>query len=248
MSTHAIPPLVALTAEPGLVSAHELAVVAAALQTQITNDVARVWHTPATVAAFPDPSRIPAGYWPIIVKADLNEPGAAGYHADRLGQPVSYVQAGDGWSVTASHELVEMLVDPWGRRLVTCPDPRGAELGHAHVLVEACDPCEALTYPVLGVNVSDFVLPSYYGSHRWSFGRTPTSGPIAFGHSHLGHLTAPLTVNKGGYLSWLAADGHWWQMTWFAGATPKVVDINAELHALLATGLGLREAIDRLTH
>lgn len=241
MSTRAIPPLVALTAEPGLVDSHELAVVAAALQTQVTDAFAPIWHAPATVAAFPDASKIPPGYWPIIVKHDLGEPGALGYHVDPHRQPTSYVEHGDDWSVTASHELLEMLGDPWGNRLVACMDPRGPEYGHAHVLVEVCDPCEAFTYPVLGVKVSDFVEPGYYGSHRWSFGKLPANGQTA---SFLGTVQ-PLQVASGGYLSWRASDGSWWQRTFF-GSAPEDKALGRIEHDIESHG-SIRAAIDELT-
>lgn len=240
MSTTAIPPLIALTAESGLVPPHDLAACASALQVQVTNHVAPIWHTPATVSAFPDASKIPHGYWQLAVKANLNQPGAAGYHTDKLGQPISYIQMDDGWQLTASHELIEMLVDPFGRRLVLCADPRGASFGKARVLVEACDPCEDFSYDVLGIQLSDFVEPGYYGSHRWSFGK---AGPTL---SYLGHIQKPLTVAKGGYLSWVAEDGNWWQFQFF-GASLQTVNISAKMDAALFGGASLRGAIDLIT-
>ena len=50
-----------------------------------------------------------------------SQPGALGIHLDKHNQPFALVTASsdkDVWSLTASHELAEMIVDPFGDRLV----------------------------------------------------------------------------------------------------------------------------------
>ena len=103
---------------------------------------------------------LPIGYWPIVIMDDIHESGAAGIHLDRNGQPFALVTASDRldvWSLTCSHELIEMLVDPFGNRLVAGDSPK-ADQGRAQFLVEACDPSEdaQFAYTVNGVVVSDF--------------------------------------------------------------------------------------------
>ena len=106
--------------------------------------------------------------------------------------------------MTASHELLEMLGDPFGNRLHDAralPGCRGTS-PRVRYLVELCDPCEGFSYEVGGVPVSDFLLPSFYrstdrGTNRYSF---------------LGKLTSPLEVGEGGYISFIdPADQHVWQ-------------------------------------
>lgn len=222
MSTHAIPPLVALThdAETPIEPA-QLAAVGAALQKQVTRDFAPAWGQAATIAAFPAGAAVPEGYWTIIVKKTIGDDDAYGYHNESDHQPHALVQHTRDWPTTASHELLEMLADPWGSRLVVVDDPRGRR-DRVRVLVEACDPCESFKYNVDGFALSDFVLPSYYGPHRWIHAGNPPSG--AGRYSFTGAIAAPLSLARGGYLSFVDAKGQWWQVDWFGSrkATTKL--------------------------
>src|SRR3954447_1274747 len=210
MSTHAIPPLVALThdADVRIDPAH-LAAVGAALQKQVMRDFSPVWGQNATVAAFPA-GAVPPGYWEIRIKKDLK--GELGYHNREHHEPAAVVAHTRDWPLTASHELLEMLADPWGSRLIVTDDPRGTD-DRVRVLVEACDPCEEFHYNVDGIALSDFVLPAYYGPHRWRHeGRSPAA---ARAYSFTGAITEPLSLARGGYLSFVDAKGVWWQQRWF---------------------------------
>src|SRR4051794_5355303 len=89
----------------------DVARVAAALQRQATRDFGPIWDVKASVNAFPTLKDAPVGYWPMIVKQDINTPGAAGVHEDKNGQPFALIAMSDSWSLTASHEMLEMLGD-----------------------------------------------------------------------------------------------------------------------------------------
>jgi hypothetical protein len=91
------------------------------------------------VDAFPTLEDVPIGYWPILVQEDINTPGAAGVHLDKDGQPFALVQMSNSWSLTASHEMLEMLADPFGNRLVPGQSPKSRQ-GRVEFLVEVCDP------------------------------------------------------------------------------------------------------------
>jgi hypothetical protein len=207
-----LPVHVALVDESGLVDMATLAEVAGALNEQVQADYLPVWkQTPATVGAYPT---VPAHTWAIRLKKDIDAPGALGYHADDSVQPYALVDvdAGD-WTVTASHELLEMLADPWGNRLHGARLPRGVEsryvqFGLKHdssrvqYLLEVCDPCEATTYEVGGVPVSDFLLHSWYRT-------TPDPRPA---YSSRGGCVNPREVADGGYVSFMTPDSVWWQV------------------------------------
>ena len=124
--------------------------VAAALQKQAVRDLAPLWDVSATVDAFERLEDVPLDYWPIIVTNDINEPGAAGVHKDQNGQPFALVMAADtldAWSLTASHEALEMLVDPFGNRLVAGQSPAQGQ-GRVEFLVsrQAREPPLAAQY------------------------------------------------------------------------------------------------------
>src|SRR5580658_7702408 len=128
--------------------------VAAALTIQVTRDLPQFWNVQATVTYEPNASKIPAGVWPVFLVKEL-PPGEGGFHMDKHNQPYSKVIAtprSDEWTIDASHETVEMLVDPYGNRRQnsTSIDIKGGKIqdgtGEFAYLVEACDPCEADGY------------------------------------------------------------------------------------------------------
>ena len=229
---------IALVSESTEVDASEIAVVSAALQKQVARDLAPIWGIHATGDGFGSLDDVPVDYWPIIVKDDIGYSGAAGIHLDDSGQPFALVTASsddDVWSLTASHEALEMLVDPFGNRQVAGDSPK-PDQGRVSFLVEVCDPSEAATfaYSVNGVLVSDFYTPHFFDPFVVS-GRT---------YSFTGGIKAPRQVLRGGYLSWLdPASNSWWQETWFTGDRPEFV----ELGPLSSKGGSLRTQIDRLT-
>jgi len=224
----------ALVAETARVSHSQLTRVSAALQKQAIRDFGPIWSVDATVDAFASLDDVPIGYWPIIVQDDIGQPGAAGVHLDENGQPYSLVEYSESWSLTASHETLEMLADPFGNRLVAGDSPEPGQ-GRVEFLVEVADPVEdaQFAYKVNGVLVSDFITPNYYdpvaaAGVRYSFG---------------GHLDGPRKIAQGGYLSWHDPDGdHWFQEIWF-DAEPEFRDLGK-----LTNRVGsLREAIDART-
>ena len=224
----------ALVAETAHITHSQLTRVAAALQKQAVRDFGPIWEINATVDAFATLDDVPLGYWPIIVKDDIDQPGASGVHMDQNGQPFALVQYGEAWSLTASHEAMEMLADPFGNRLLAGDSPNPAQ-GRVEFLVEVADPTEdaQFGYTVNNVLVSDFLTPHFYDpviapGVRYTFG---------------GHLDGPRRIAQGGYLSWHDPDGdHWFQQIWF-DAEPEFRDLGK-----LTTRVGsLREAIDART-
>src|SRR5262249_35805415 len=109
---------VGLASRSNSVGLHDLARVAAALSVQLTRDFQPIWEIAATVSVLPDPDSVGPGVWPIFVVDDTGYSGASGLHLTDANQPYALVEAGQTWSLTASHECLEMLVDPGGNRLI----------------------------------------------------------------------------------------------------------------------------------
>jgi hypothetical protein len=192
----------------------DLARVGAALQRQVTRDFAPVWDVSATVDAFPRLEDVPLGYWPMIVVPDVQ--GAAGIHLDKDGQPFALIEMSNSWSLTASHEMLEMLADPFGDRLVPGPSIKRGQ-GRVEYLVEVCDPSEAAEfgYTVNDILVSDFYTPRFFDPVR----------SVATRYSFTGAVERPRQVLRGGYLSWHdPKTDHWWQQVWF-GARKEYRDL-----------------------
>jgi hypothetical protein len=159
----------------------------------------------ATVDALPRLEDVPVGYWPMMIVPDVE--GAAGIHLDQDGQPFALIEMSDSWSLTASHEMLEMLADPFGNRLVPGRSLKRGQ-GRVEYLVEVCDPSEAAEfgYTVNDILVSDFYTPRFFDPAIDTQAR----------YSFTGAITKPRQVLRGGYVSWHhPPSNHWWQQTWF---------------------------------
>lgn len=182
-------------------SLSQLQEVTQALQIQLDRDFTPEWGVHAVVQALDQGERVPTNAWPMSI-LDQSDAGL-GVHLDKNGKPFAEIQAGDGWSITASHEMLEMLVDPLGQKLRSDPDIDPASDGHqVQYLVEVGDPCEVFSYSINGVDVSDFITQEFYDTNA-------TNGTL---FDFLGRLTQALDVPQGCYISWLdPQDGRWHQ-------------------------------------
>ncbi len=126
-------------------------------------------------------------------------PGALGYHqANNRGIPYGFVfmdlaaKLKEPWSVTLSHEALELIGDANANQFAAGPHPDPKENGRiVFHWYEMCDAVQADTYQIDQVNVSNFVLPAYF------------AGGIASGERNdfLGNAKlAPFKTNPGGYL------------------------------------------------
>jgi hypothetical protein len=233
--------LIALVDCTKTITPTDMSQAAAALQKQATRDLGPIWGVDATVNYFPDLASVPVGYWPIIIVETLNDPTAGGYHTDQSHQPFSLILRGQGgdWTLDCSHELCEMLVDPYGSRTTPGQSPKEGQ-GRVLFLIECCDPCEAAqyAYTIDGILVSDFYTPAFVGP--------ATSSGIRY--SFNGSLTKPFEVLPGGYISWQnPADNSLWQVQYFNGKS-VIVDITAQAAAGSKNPFdnSLRSQVDRV--
>ncbi len=179
----------------------------AALQIYVDEHVAPVWGTPAKLVKT---NSFVKNAWAMVFLDDADEPNALAYHdltPDGLPLAKIFVRTtiknGDKVSVSASHELVEMLVDPAINLMSTGPD---AKLVYAY---ESADPVEQLTFDVQGIPMSDFVYPSYFENFH-------KAGSVKF--DHLNKVKRPFQVLSGGYQIILKS-GKWSQV--YGSATKK---------------------------
>ena len=184
---------------------------ALALNLQVTRDLPQFWPVSATVSYLPDPKKVPAGIWPVQLVKTL-PPDEGGFHSDKHKQPYAKVIASKSdpsWTIDASHEILEMLVDPYGNRMqssVAIEIVKGKiqdGTGQFGYLVEACDPCEdnSCAYTINGVAVSDFITPHFYD---------PLVTP-GTRYSFTGKIKGPRQILPGGYISWVNIEIDEWQ-------------------------------------
>jgi hypothetical protein len=166
----------------------------------VNKHVAPVWGTPARLVKSTDFIK---DAWAVVFLDDADQPDALAYHdLTPAGLPLSKVfvrttiDNGDLVSVSASHELVEMLVDPAINLMTTGPNPK---LVYAY---ESADPVEELSFEVNGIAMSDFVYPAYFEVfHK----------PKSVKFDHLNKVRKPFEILSGGYQI-IFENGKWKQI------------------------------------
>ena len=172
--THAQTPTIPISVinESTVLADADVAPVVAALQQQVTNDFGPVWGTAAELTIVPKGNQPAAGSWWLVLLDDSDQANALGYHdLTTEGLPIGKVfaasdlKAGTSWTVTASHELLEMLGDPNINLTVFVQNTNTAGILYAY---EVCDACEddSLGYQIDNILLSDFVYPSWFESFR----------------------------------------------------------------------------------
>src|SRR3984893_11725733 len=160
----------------------------AALQTCYDQQFLPVWGYP--VKLYNTKTAKPSD-WQLVYFDDADTAGALGYHdLTNNGQPISKVfvkttlKDGELVSVTACHELFEMVIDPIANLWSEAAD--GTEYAY-----EMSDPVEEDTFEVDGIAMSNFVHPAWF---------EPFKHPPGTKFDHLGLLRKPFSMTKGGYV------------------------------------------------
>lgn len=132
-------------------------------------------------------------------KVDVD--GALGYHdTNNRGIPYGFVftelskQLKENWTVTLSHEALELIGDPEVNLLVQGPHPENPKRYVFH-WYEMCDAVQSETYKIDDVEVSNFVLPLYFTGSDEVGGRNDFLGRI-----YNGKTLTSFGINPGGYI------------------------------------------------
>ena len=187
----------------------------AVLQDQVRNDFAPAWGVDADLTFVAKGHKPDPASWWLVVLDNADQAGALGYHdLTDTGLPMGKVFAATddqyhmAYSVTASHELLEMLADPDINLTAFVPDQSG-QSGRMYAY-EVCDACEADENAYAGSDgktlVSDFVYPSWFESF-WK------SGGTQFDRQK--KISAPFQLLPGGYIGYydVNSGGGWQQLT-----------------------------------
>jgi len=168
----------------------------AALQKYVDERFAPVWGVPATLASA---SAIKKGTWGLVFLDDADQADALGYHdLTPQGLPLGKVfvrttiSSKNLVSVTASHELAEMLADPAIDLAAEAPDG-------TFYAYEVADPVEDETFQVAGIPLSNFAYPSWFEGFR-----KPRSDKF----DEVGTCKKPFEIRPGGYMS-IFKNGEW---------------------------------------
>jgi hypothetical protein len=159
----------------------------AALQKFVNVSFAPIWGTPANLVLA---TTFAKGAWAIVFLDDADVENALGYHdLTPDGLPLSKVfvkttlAARQKVSVTACHELAEMLVDPAINLWAEGPNDQ-------LYAYEMSDAVEEVEFDIDGIAMSDFVYPAYFESFR-------KARSAQFDYCK--KVTRPLQLLSGGY-------------------------------------------------
>ncbi len=196
-------PVIAVTNVSTCLKDEQVEAVLPALQQQVRLDFGAYWDLDCTLQFLPKNEALVMGWWQMVVMDDPDQAGALGYHEmSSRGTPLGKVFAGldmrlgTSWTVTLSHELLEMLADPW---INWCAQSREGKI----YALEVCDAVEAdeSGYEIDGVLLSDFVTPAWF---------EPTEANRMDFKQRVSHT---LELARGGYMSILDAAKGWTQVT-----------------------------------
>src|SRR6185369_742207 len=183
--------------------------VVRAINRQIEGDFAPYWSLGATLRLEGRAGKRPnkqtlsdmRGDAVLYLWDEVDVDDALGYHdSNNRGIPFGFVFTelskanGEQWSVTLSHEALELIGDPEANLLVMGPHPvdRGRDVFHWY---EMCDAVQDETYKIDHVEVSNFVLPLYFTGNDETCGRNDFLGSV-----HHGETLRSFGVNPGGYI------------------------------------------------
>lgn len=191
----------------------EVLPVVRAVNRQMAEDFNPFWNLNATLRLTGRSGTRPApneGALPVELRGDAilylydGEPdveGAVGYHDQTApGVPYGFVftkvaaAVGEDWSVTLSHESLELLGDANVNQLAMGPHPGDPTRTVFHWF-EMCDAVQDERYLIDGVAVSNFVLPLYF---------TPSAEAGArndfLGNRHGAETLPSFGISPGGYV------------------------------------------------
>lgn len=180
-----------------------------AVNRQIAHDFRPHWDFGAelrlegVVGDAPDDEKLPElrGDAIIYLWDEVDVDDALGYHdLNAAGVPFGFVftelvkELKEPWTVTFSHEALELLADSEANLLVAGPHPADpkAEVFHWY---EMCDAVQDEKYKVDGVWVSNFVLPLYFTPDPEEGGRNDFLGRV-----YKKTTLRSFGINRGGYI------------------------------------------------
>lgn len=175
-----------------------------AFQSLVSDYFAPSWGQDAQLYWLPKGDPAIKGHYYLAILDNADQAGALGYHdLSPTGDPMGKVFAGtdkqynQSWTVTLTHELLEMLGDPLIMNTVFLQD---ANNNISVFALENCDAVESdeLAWDIGGVKVTDFMTRAWWGG---------SEGP----YDYCGHCTAPFQLLPGGYIGMWTPNGGWTQ-------------------------------------
>jgi len=194
----------------GVIKDEELQDTIRAINFQLENDFRPYWHRGGKLRLDGHKHSIVSdrqhndmrGDAVIYIWDKIDPSGALGYHdLNNKGIPYGMVfkqmsdELNEPWSVTFSHEVLELIMDPEVNMLVAGMHPGGEDRIVFH-WCEVCDAVQSQHYKIHGIPVSNFVLPLYFTQSDEFEGRNDFLGHIDKDKK----ILSSFGVAEGGYI------------------------------------------------
>lgn len=175
-----------------------------AVQTRVDRDISAYWGYTVNLVFIPggESAVIPKSDWCAGFFDDSDDPGALAWHdLGPNGEPLIKVftkdsrNAGVSPSSSFSHEVAESISDPLANTTVEGFDNNG---NPALLFRENADPVESATYQINGLDMSNFVTPTWFVPR--------SNGPWDF----MNQTTDPFQMLEGGYEMYSYDNGTSW--------------------------------------
>lgn len=194
-----------------------------ALDKYVNTIFAPVWRTPARIVDGGTSIAVPPGHWGLVFLENSDRQKYLGYHdLTPDGLPLGKVfvrdilDHGGKVSVTASHELGEMLVDPGIHMGARGPDE------NSWYAYETSDAVESGEFLVDGIAMSNFVFPAWF---------EPFREPGSTQFDYLGNCSKPFEIHPDGFML-VFQNGTWTQKS---GSPAAAASFNAASHPRVMT-------------
>lgn len=172
--------------------------IAADIQVQLSRHFYPIWRISASISVFTEEADIPENFWKVVID---NKPQDSQHFLDQQQLPcaVIYGDTAEKIAFYCSHECLEMLVNPYGRKFYPGFPPHGFSQEKVKFYAEICDPCSSMDFgfKMRYFTVSDFVTRTYYTD--------PLDRTGAY--SCYGHIKRPFEILENGYLKWTDKKG-----------------------------------------
>jgi len=193
----------------GRISDEDLLAAIRAINRQLAEDFEPHWSFGATLRMEGRSRKKPNTATMLDLRGDaiiylwdkINVSDALGYHErNARGIPYGFVftdlsdELEENWTVTLSHEVLELVGDPECNLLVMGPHPKKKRRNVFHWF-EMCDAVQDETYEIDGIEVSNFVLPLFFTGSNERGGRNDF-----LGRRHKGGPLKSFGINPGGYI------------------------------------------------
>ncbi len=184
------------------ISDNEVERVMKAIQIQVKNDFSPIWGQDAEITFYRNNEVAPSDTWQLFILGTSNDADELGIHdLSKNKLPMGKVFAktvkkkNQEWSVCASHEILEMLSDPYINKYAIKHNIDGTLVSYAY---ENCDACESDEYGYKidvdgnAVLVSDFLFPAWFSD---------IIHPIETQFDKEGHIKSSFQILKNCYTS-----------------------------------------------